>query len=249
LPRLSIRAPIAALAPCAAERRCTRRRLMVGLLVGSARSTSAGSFSQGLVIGNNQNDRRRTDKMALISCRIKIAGRENDRKRTTMSMDWIHDAFHKDTEFRDLVRNARIDKLVAHYEARGVRFFFIDRNMCPISPPTGYNTDGCTFEGRKTGDIYLDTNGLDEFGLSRVDGFAVRIFHELGHHEAHYRQLNRGCELLAWEFAADIASTLYVCGLPEWWVGVRQAALATHNMEWDEEEGKVCRIKVCNHHQ
>jgi hypothetical protein len=158
-----------------------------------------------------------------------------------MSMSLIQ-SFHNDAKFRELAMSASIEKIVAEYEARGVRFFFIDRAVCPIAPPNCYLTEG------GASDVYLDASALGEFGVSPADGLVYGILHELGHYEAHSQQLNRACELLAWDFATEFASKLYGNGLPEWWARVRRDALKTYKIDWDQEEVKVCRSKVCAHH-
>jgi hypothetical protein len=158
-----------------------------------------------------------------------------------MSMSLIQ-SFHDDAKFRELAKTASIERVVAEYEALGVRFFFIDRAVYPTAPPSCYSTEG----GAR--DVYLDANVLGEFGVSPSDGLAYGILHELGHFEAHRHQLNRACELLAWDFATELALKLYIAGLPGWWAPVRRVALATYRIEWDQAEAKVCRTDLCTHH-
>jgi len=153
--------------------------------------------------------------------------------------------FHQAAAFDELARAAGLEQIVAEYRARGVGFFFLPRQI--PAPPTGYNRDFVNVPGCQEGDVHIRPDDLEGGVLSRGNGFACRLLHELGHYESLKQRLNHRCELLAWYIAGKMAQGVYGNQLPDWWASIRQQALSSHQTEWDEELAESCSRHRCTH--
>jgi hypothetical protein len=152
----------------------------------------------------------------------------------------IYTHMHQSRLFDELARATGTEGIIAEYKSRGTSFFLL--GDFPLAVPTSYLPGG-----QDPGEIVVRTASLCKYGLTQEDGFLSQLLHELGHCEAYCRRLDHGCDLLAWSFAGEMAANVTKGMVPEWWPRVRQQALASHGLEWDEDTAKACRLSFCYH--
>jgi len=127
--------------------------------------------------------------------------------------------------------------LIKTYKSRGLNFCYLTGPFRGLG--TGYNRDYVDQPDLKEGIIFILTDGLERFGMSRQQGFTCQTMHELGHYEAFKRGLDYRSELVAWDLAEEIYRSVFGSNVPDWWAWVRQEVTAKEQAFWARLEATM----------
>jgi len=156
--------------------------------------------------------------------------------------EYHHQNDHNEDEFVQLANRSGIKSLIDKYRDRGVTFCYFEGSSCVI-PGSCYVNHGDIVSQPELseGIIYIFSDDLTKYELSKEEGFALQTFHELGHYEASKRSLDCGDENVAWDVSESIARTFYGGALPDYWARVRRAIYAKEQDFWERQRRRLER--------